>query len=145
MMSLKEFEETLLTSLRTVVPQIEIGLTKVGALAQSLAAEYPGHYQKGWAPLAASTIADKEAKGFAVPSPLKRTGEMAASYRSEVNLPELAMVIGSPDPKALFQEMGTSRGIPPRPVSELALKNSLPYAADVFGKIAVTLITGKKS
>jgi hypothetical protein len=29
-------------------------------------------------------------------------------------------------------------------VTEPALKNSLPYAADVFGEIAVSLLTGKK-
>jgi hypothetical protein len=52
-------------------------------------------------------------------------------------------VIGSPKKEALYQEMGTSR-IPPRPVTEPALKNSLPFAADVFGKIAVSLLTGKK-
>ena len=144
MMTLTEFETALSTSLRTVVPQIEIGLHKVGALAQTLAAHYPGEYQPGWAPLAESTLKDKAAKGFPVPSPLKRSGEMAASYRSEVNLAELAMVIGSPDEKALWQEMGTSRGIPPRPVCAPALKNSLPYAAEVFGKIAISLVTGKK-
>jgi hypothetical protein len=144
MMSLKELEAMLAASLRTTTVRLEVGLEKVGALAQSLAAEYPGHYQPGWAPLAESTIKDKQNKGFPVPSPLKRTGDMAASYRKEVDLAELEMVIGSPEPKALWQEMGTSRGIPPRPVCEPALKNSLPYAADVFGEIAVSLLTGKK-
>jgi hypothetical protein len=143
MMELKEFEAMLERSLATVTPRLEIGLDKVGQLAESIAAELPGHYQPGWAPLAESTIKDKQSKGFPVPSPLKRTGEMAASYRKEVNPFALEMVIGSPELKALWQEMGTSRGIPPRPVCEPALKNSLPYAADVFGEIAVSLLTGK--
>lgn len=143
MMSLKELEAMLERSVATVVPRIEVGLDKVGSLAQSIAAELPGHYQPGWAPLAESTLKDKADKGFPVPSPLRRTGEMAASYRKELDLAELEMVIGSPEPKALWQEMGTSRGIPPRPVCEPALKNSLPYAADVFGGIAVSLLTGK--
>lgn len=144
MITLAEFEAKLATAVSRVVPSLEIGLDKVGTLAATLAAEYPGHYQPGWAPLADSTINDKEAKGFPVPSPLKRTGDMAESYSHQLDLAALEVVVGSPDPKALWQEMGTSRGIPPRPVCEPALKNSLPYAADVFGELAVALLTGKK-
>lgn len=144
MMTLKELEAMLVRSLARVQPELAIGLDKVGQLAESLAAHYPGTYQPGWAKLADSTIKDKEDKGFPVPSPLKRTGEMAESYRKEIDPFELELVIGSPDKKALWQEMGTSRGIPPRPVTEPALKNALPFAADVFGAIAVSLLTGKK-
>jgi hypothetical protein len=144
MMSLQEFEELLVESMATVVPRLEVGLDKVGMLAESIAAELPGHQQPGWKPLAESTLKDKADKGFPVPSPLKRTGDMAASYRKEVDHLELEMVIGSPEKKALWQEMGTSRGIPPRPVCEPALKRSLPYAKDVFREIAVSLLTGNK-
>jgi hypothetical protein len=142
MMDLKAFETMLEQGLETVVPRLEIGLEKVGQLAESIAAELPGHYQPGWAPLAESTLKDKAAKGFPVPSPLKRTGKMAGSYKKEVLLSELALVIGSEDKVALFQEMGTSR-IPPRPVLHLALQRSLPFAADVFGEVAMSLMTGK--
>lgn len=143
MMSLAEFERHLVTAIASVRPRLEIGLEKVGTLAVTLAAHYPGEYQPGWAPLAESTIKDKEAKGYPIPSPLKRTGEMAESYRKELVPSELAVVVGSPEKKALWQEMGTSRGIPPRPVSGLAMQNSLPYAADVFGEVAVAVLTGK--
>jgi hypothetical protein len=143
MISLKQFEAQLAASLSRVVPSIEIGLDKVGTLALTLAGHYPGTYQPGWAPLAESTLKDKADKGFPVPSPLKRTGEMAESYKKELELAELAVVVGSPEEKALWQEMGTSR-IPPRPVVATAMSNSLPYAADVFGEIAVGLLTGKK-
>jgi hypothetical protein len=143
MISLKQFEAQLAASLSRVVPAIEIGLDKVGTLALTLAEHYPGTYQPGWAPLADSTLKDKADKGFPVPSPLKRTGEMAESYKKELELAELAVVVGSPEKKALWQEMGTSR-IPPRPVVATAMSNSLPYAADVFGEIAVGLLTGKK-
>lgn len=144
MMSLKELDAMLSRSLATVVPRLEIGLDKVGMLAESIAAEIPGHDQPGWAPLAPSTLADKVKNNWPVPSPLKRTGDMAASYKKEVDPFGLEMIIGSPDKIALYQEMGTSRGIPPRPVCEAALKRSLPYAADVFGEIAISLLTGKK-
>jgi len=144
MMTFGEFERMLTASVATVHARLEIGLDKVGMLAESIAAEIPGHQQPGWAPLAESTLKDKADKGFPVPSPLKRTGEMAASYKKEVDPFELEMVIGSADKIALYQEMGTLRGIPPRPVCEAALKRSLPYAADVFGEIAVSLLTGEK-
>jgi len=143
MMTFAEFAAQLERGLTTVRPRLEIGLAKVGALAETLAEAYPGHYQPGWPQLADSTIEDKQTHGWPVPSPLKRTGDMAASYKTVVDVAELAMVIGSHDPKALWQEMGTSRGIPPRPVCEPALKNSLPYAGDVFGEIAVSILTGK--
>lgn len=143
MKSLAEFEAELQAALRRVVPAIEIGLDKVGTLAETLAHHYPGHYQPGWAPLAESTLKDKADKGFAVPSPLLRTGEMAESYKKELELAELAVVVGSESKIALYQEMGTTR-IPPRPVLSLAMANALPYAADVFGEIAVALLTGKQ-
>jgi hypothetical protein len=146
MISLRELELMLSASVRMTIPRIEVGLDKVGHLAESLAAEYPGEYQRGWAPLAQATLDDKEDKDLPTPSPLKREGEMAESYRKELDLPELEMVIGSPELKALWQELGTSNGgrsIPPRPVCALALENSLPYAADVFGEIAVSLLMGK--
>ena len=143
MMTTEQFAEALADQIKTVRPRLEIGLDKVGMLAESIAAEIPGHYQPGWAPLAASTIADKEAKGFPVPSPLKRTGEMAASYKKEVDPFNLELMIGSPDLKALWQEVGTVH-IQPRPVCEPALKNSLPYAVDVFGKIAVAVLMLEK-
>lgn len=143
MISLNEFEAQLARAITGVVPAIEIGLDKVGTLAVTLAHEYPGHYQPGWAPLAESTLKDKADKGFPVPSPLLRTGAMAESYKKELELADLEVVVGSESKVALWQEMGTSR-IPPRPVLSLAMANALPYAGDVFGEIAVGLLRGNK-
>lgn len=143
MITLDAFIARLERAIVEVKPEIAAGLEKVGQLAESIAAELPGHYQPGWAPLAESTLRDKERQGYPVPSPLKRTGKMAGSYRKEVDPFDLVLVIGSPKKEALWQEEGTSR-IPPRPVTEPALKNSLPFASDVFGKIAVSLLTGEK-
>jgi hypothetical protein len=143
MKSLAEFEAQLASAISGMIPALEIGLDKVGSLALSLAAEYPGHYQPGWPKLAESTLRDKENQGFPVPSPLKRTGEMAESYRKELDLGALSVVIGSPEKKALWQEMGTSRGLPPRPVLALAMQNTLPFAADLFGAVAVKSLSGK--
>jgi hypothetical protein len=139
MISLAEWEARLSRAIVETVPAIEIGLDKVGTMIETLAAHYPGHYQAGWAPLAESTIKDKQAKGFPVPSPLLRTGEMAASYHKTLMPAELAVVVGSPEKIAVYQELGTAH-IPPRPVLSLALRNSHPYALDVFRKIGTALL-----
>jgi hypothetical protein len=144
MISFAEFAARLEASLATVRPRLEIGLAKTGTLAHTLAAEYIGNEMPEWPPLAESTIADKESKGFAVPAPLLRTGEMRDSIQVEVDPVELEMVVGSNELVALWQEMGTDRGIPPRPFLATGLKNSLEYAEDVFGEAAVSLLTGTK-
>jgi HK97 gp10 family phage protein len=143
MMTLGEFERMLATSLATVRPRLEIGLDKVGELAQTIAVHAIGNEQEGWPPLAESTIADKAAKGYAVPAPLLRTGEMRDSIKRELDPFDLEVVVGSASPIALYQEMGTSR-IPPRPFLEMGMKNALPFAEETFGKIAVSLLTGAK-
>jgi hypothetical protein len=91
MITLDAFIARLERALVEVKPEIAVGLEKVGQLAESIAAELPGHYQPGWAPLAESTLKDKASKGFPVPSPLKRTGEMAGSYRKDVDPFNLAV------------------------------------------------------
>jgi hypothetical protein len=143
MMTIEEFEDVLERSLTTVKPRLLIGLDKVGELAETLAASYPGHERPEWAPLAASTLKDKEAKGYPVPSPLLRTGDMAESIKRELDSAELSVTVGSHDQTALWQEMGTSR-IPPRPFLALGMKNAMPFAEDVFGEIAVSILEGKK-
>ena len=75
----------------------------------------PGTYQDGWPALDEKTIARK-ATGD---SPLLETGAMRDSYARKVVSPTKAAV-GSNDPKATWQELGTSRGIPPRPVLKTA-------------------------
>jgi hypothetical protein len=143
MITLGELETRLSAAVKEIHPRLEIGLAKVGTLAHTLAAEYIGHEMPTWPPLAKSTIRDKAAKGFAVPAPLLRTGDMRDSISTELDAPELAVAVGSHEMKAVWQEMGTSRGIPPRSFLGLGMTNSMPYAADVFGEIAVELLTGK--
>src|ERR1700694_5982604 len=142
MMTTEQFEQALTASIKTVRPRVEIGLDKVGELASTMAAAYIGHYQGNWAPLAESTIKEKAAAGFAVPDPLLRTGEMRDSIKHEVDPIMLEVVVGSNDKRALFQELGTSR-IPPRSFLGLAMRNSMPFAAETFGKIAAAILTGK--
>lgn len=143
MMSLSQFEAILMANANTAEPRILIALDKVGELAETLAAAYIGHQQPGWAPLAESTIKDKRDKGYAVPAPLLREGDMRDSIKKELVPLANAVVVGSNEKKALWQEMGTSRGIPPRPFLALGMRNAMPYASELFGKIAVSMFTGK--
>jgi hypothetical protein len=125
-------------------PKLEVGLAKVGELTETMAVEYIGH--ELWKPLAASTVAEKTRLGYvghvSATDPLLRTGSMRGSIR--VLVEGLTEVVGSGEKVALWQEMGTHK-IPPRPFLAKAAINSLPHAKDVFGEIAVSLLTpGKK-
>jgi hypothetical protein len=121
--------------------ELEIDLAKIGELTSTMAAEYIGNNMAGWPPLAASTVAEKAAKGYPVPAPLLRTGAMRDSIKAEVDPFALELVVGSTDKVAVYQEMGTSRGIPPRPFLGLAMSNSLEHAQEALGETAVKLIT----
>lgn len=70
-----------------------------------------GKNHEMWPPLAESTIADKQAHGFATPKPLLRTGELRDSIQYTVHGNEGA--VGSDLDRALWLETGTSR-MPPR-------------------------------
>jgi hypothetical protein len=151
MMTIDQFEEKLAMSMATVKPRLEVGLVKVGEMAKKIAVSYIGTgegieagmpYSLGWAPLADSTIASKSAAGFAVPYPLLRTGELRDSIDFAVNpfAFEMFVVVGSTDPVAVWHTHGTSR-MPPRPFLAPAMLHTLPFAEEIFGKIAIKILT----
>jgi phage gpG-like protein len=74
--------------------------------------EYTGPFN-AWAELADSTKADRVAQGFPENEPLLRTGTLHDSI--EISCSGNHAVVGSNDEVALYQEVGTDRGIPPRP------------------------------
>jgi hypothetical protein len=80
-------------------------------IVQAKAKAAIGKEHEMWAPLAESTIADKQQKGFPTPKPLLRTGELRDSIEYTVHGTEGA--VGSDLDRAVWQELGTSR-IPPR-------------------------------
>ena len=88
--------------------------------------------------------AREAAKGFPVPAPLLRTGEMRDSIGHQVDPVQLELVVGATDRTAVYQEIGTSR-IPPRSFLGRAMHDAMPFAADTFGAAAVKLLTGKRS
>ena len=87
-------------------------LEVIGGRVEARAKAKIGTEQAGWAALAESTLAEKARLGYPVPSPLLRTSGMRGSIGHEVV--GYGVAIGSSDPLALWQELGTSRGIPPR-------------------------------
>jgi phage gpG-like protein len=102
---------------------IHEALDKACVVIETEAKSYPGEYQTGWAPLKPETIARKTTGD----SPLLETGELRDSYEHMVQ--GKSGYVGSNDDKAVWQELGTSRGIPPRPVLELAAKTKGEEAA----------------
>jgi len=104
----------------------------------------PGEYQRGagpfpsWQPLAQSTLDDKARGGWPSPSPLLRTGEMAASYEKSVGA--TVAYVGSNDDKAVWQEFGTSK-IPPRSVIGIAGARSESEIHALTGRIFYGLLT----
>jgi hypothetical protein len=158
MISFEEFARHLETALVTVEPRLEVGLAAVGEHTKVMAAEYIGHELPEWKPLSEATlkgfrhpygfwIKGKEELGYtghdSATDPLLRTGADRDSIAVAVE--GLTQVVGSPLKIFLYQEMGTHNAvtgnIPPRPSISLAALRSLPFAADVFGEIAVSLLT----
>lgn len=96
-----------------------------------------GTYDYGWPPLAESTLAHKSAD-----TPLLETGEMRESIKHVADSKEAH--IGSDEDKAVWQELGTRRGIPPRSFLAGALQHKAEEVVDEIGfEIVGFLSTGK--
>ncbi len=131
--SLIGFSEHLLKVSVAIAEGAHVGLEVCAKLIQKSAQAEIGEYQPAigpfpaWADLSDATLSDKESKGFAVPYPLLRTGDLRDSIQYEVSAFEA--IIGSTSPIAAFQEFGTNStgwgaGIPPRPfIGPAAYKN----------------------
>src|SRR5258708_4156170 len=124
MITVAEFAAHLERSIALIPREIERGLAEVGEVTAKLAQNYIGHEHHEWPPLAASTIADKEAHNFAVPRPLLRTGHLRDSIKAEVDVIDYTVVVGSNDHKAAWHEFGTRR-MPPRPFLSMAMLSVL--------------------
>lgn len=95
-----------------------------------------------WAPLADSTMEDKERGGYAPPdNPLLRDGDLRESFQHERN--GLEGVVGSTDPKMEFHEFGTVK-MPPRPVVGPALENEREKINHLLGRAVVNVVLGGK-
>ncbi|WDZ97986.1 hypothetical protein Herbaro_09455 [Herbaspirillum sp. WKF16] len=121
------------------------GLDEVVTAIQKTAKEEVGHYQgavgpfPAWAPLAASTQADRVRRGFTADDPGLRRGDMRDSIKKEVAL--LEGVVGSDDQNLVYFEIGTDKQ-PPRPVLGPAVEHNHEKIVKVLGAAAVRGILG---
>jgi phage gpG-like protein len=94
-----------------------------------------GHPNASWAPLKPETIARKGGLNM----PLLESGAMRSSI-SHVVVDSSHGWVGSNSEVAVVQELGSSRGVPPRPFISLAAHQSGPDVAKVVGKTMVAAI-----
>lgn len=73
--------------------------------------------------LATATQDERVKKGFTANDPLLRDGSLLRDSIERVHAGLIAGV-GSAEPVMVFQELGTRRGIPPRPVFAISLKEA---------------------
>lgn len=87
-------------------------IESAATMLETEAKESLGHYQAGWPPLKPETIARKSTGD----SPLLETGELRDSiqHNSTTSLGGAEAYVGTDNPVGIYQEFGTSRGIPPR-------------------------------
>lgn len=92
------------------------GMKRAAELVKQEAQQLIGTEYEKWAPLAASTVAEKQRLGYtgriSATDPLYRTGELRATIGASWD--EHHARVGSNDPIAAYQEFGTAR-IPARP------------------------------
>ncbi len=91
-----------------------------------------------WPPLAESTIEDKRRQGYKVPAPLLREGDLRDSIQWSAPHHEgvgtVCGYVGSNDPVAEYQELGTSR-IPPRSFLMTAAVRKAPEVVAMTGRM----------
>jgi hypothetical protein len=118
-------------------------LEKACVVIEDEAKRVIGSYDYGWRELAESTQAERARLGFPPNEPLLRTGEMRDSLEHQVVLAEKKGYVGSNDDKAVWQELGTSRGIPPRSFLGGAAAHKGQEAAEAIGQKIFFALTSK--
>lgn len=143
MMTCAEFAEKLGRAAVRAKSEIDAPTEAVMRIAEAQAREAIGTYRYGWPELAASTQKDRTSKGYPADEPLLRRGDLAASieHRSELTGAGAEGLLFSEDKIALFQEMGTHRGIPPRSFLFKSLWLATPEIAKAFGAFAVRILS----
>jgi HK97 gp10 family phage protein len=139
-MNLDQFASLLERAAVKATPELEKAIVKLGPIVVAAAKEMIGHEHASWPPLAASTIEDKERRGYAVPDPLLRTGDLRDSIVAIVEV--LTLAVGSEEKNARYQEQGTHK-MPPRPFLAPAMLESLPAATALIVEAAEKLFIGR--
>jgi hypothetical protein len=116
--------------------QQEENLKRAAEMIRDEAKRVIGTYDYGWRELAPATIADRVRQGYAPDQPLLRSGAMRESIEYTIIEPGKEAEIGSNDPIAVFQELGTAT-IPPRSFLLAAALHELPRIQELAGQQAV--------
>ena len=116
-MNLRAFSDQI-RRVRDEMPETRtLALRRMAERVRDRAKDLVGHENEAWAPLAESTIEEKQRLGYtgkvSATDPLLRTGEYRASIQVGEVTPDHS-IVGTDDPIAPFQEHGTAT-IPPRP------------------------------
>ena len=124
--------------------ELDIPVEAVVEAAAEKARAAIGTYGYGWPQLAASTQADRVSRGYAANEPLLRTGEMRGSigHMAALSAEGAEGVVYSTDVVAVWQELGTSRGIPPRSFLMQSLLRSDPEIEAAFTAFVASLFAG---
>lgn len=136
---------------RARVVLLEAGI-KIAAYQHELAVkEIIGHELPMWPPLEPETVEEKEREGYtgqvSETDPLLRTGDLRESVKAVVEPTPVGIeiTIGSNDPAAAPQELGTST-IPPRPFLATATMAAMEFAEEeLAAEAALLLIPPEKS
>jgi hypothetical protein len=128
---------------RVSAAAIDIELAKHAALEEACllvegrAKDLIGVPQPSWPPLAAETLARKDG----INTPLLETGLLRNSIEHTV-IDSNHAEVGSDLDRAVFMELGTSRGVPPRSYLALSAQESGPAVAKVVAKTVGGAISG---
>jgi hypothetical protein len=120
---------------RMAAAAVDIELAKHAALEEAClilegrAKNLIGHPQAGWMPLAAETLARKDG----INTPLLETGTLRSSITHTV-IDSNHAEVGSDLDRAVWMELGTSRGTPPRSYLAKAAMESGPAVVKVVAK-----------
>jgi hypothetical protein len=96
-----------------------------------------GHTNDHWVPLKPETLRRKDG----VNTPLLETGEMRSSI--EWNADSNHGYVGSNSDVAVVQELGTSRGLPPRSFLALAAQEEGPAVAKMMSRVVGAALGGR--
>lgn len=115
-------------------------LDVAGQIVEDEAKRVIGTYDYGWEQLAESTQDQRGYLGYPDNEPLLRTGEMRDSIQHKASDTEVH--IGSDNPKAEWQELGTRR-IPPRSFLMGAAIHKAHEVVDAIGRTLVKHMEGE--